>query len=101
MFHSLYSLENGTTYKVENGVESLYLHGSGAHATAPAVDFGNTSFTIASWVKLQSPVNIPSPIYADWSGVIKFIFQAYEPPGKLLFGVFNNNGVYEPWLKAE
>ena len=81
-------------------MKSLYLDGSGAYATTPAVDFGTgTSFTIASWVKLQSPVIVPSPIFTDWSGSLKFLVQAYMPK-KLLFAVFNNENQYTPWLEA-
>ncbi|XP_078351834.1 uncharacterized protein LOC144636488 [Oculina patagonica] len=70
------SLKNGAMYKEVDGVNSLYLDGSGAYATTPAVDFGNTSFTIATWVKLQSPVKSPSPIYTDWSVPFKFVIHA-------------------------
>lgn len=91
---------NGATYKEEEGVQSLYLNGSGAYATTPAVNFGRGSFTITSWVKLQSPVNQPSPIYSDWSSPIQFLVSAYDDDGKCLFGGFNNNGKYEPWFFA-
>ena len=94
------SLKNGAIYKEEDGVKSLYLDGSGAYATTPAVDFGTgTSFTIASWVKLQSPVE-NNPIYADWSSdATKFYVSAYLN-GKPFFAVFNNFGSYMPWLGA-
>ncbi|KAJ7363156.1 hypothetical protein OS493_011434 [Desmophyllum pertusum] len=93
------SLINGATYEEEDGVKSLYLSGSGEYATTPAVDFGKTSFTIASWVKLQTPVTSQSTIYSDWSPPIKFIVDAYSP-GKLRFGGFNNKGLYRPWFAA-
>lgn len=80
-------------------MKSLYLDGSGAHATTPAVDLGKTSFTITSWVKLQSPVNDGSPIYADWSYPFKFIVYAYSS-GTLFFGAINNEGHYLPWFGA-
>ncbi|KAL9951346.1 hypothetical protein ACROYT_G043997 [Oculina patagonica] len=93
------SLINGAIYKDEDGVKSLYLDGSGAHATTPPVDFGNTSFTIASWVKLQSPIQT-SPIYTAWSvDAMKFVVYV-EAPGKLVFGANNNIGQYSPWLEA-
>ena len=91
---------NGATYKEEEGVQSLYLNGSGAYATTPAVNFGQESFTIASWVKLQSPVNQLSPIYSDWSSPIQFLVTANDNGGKCLFGVFNNIGEYKPWFFA-
>ena len=100
VFHSLNSLFYGSVYEEEDGVKSLYLDGSGAYATTPAVDFGNgTSFTIASWVKLQSPVRFPSPIYADWSPPIKFLVNAYEE-GRLFFGAYSNIDSFQPWMKA-
>lgn len=80
-------------------MKSLYLDGSGAHATTPAVDLGKTSFTITSWVKLQSPVNDGSPIYADWSYPNKFIVYTYLS-GALFFGAVNNEGHYRPWFGA-
>lgn len=52
-------------------MKSLFIDGSkGAHATTPAVSFGNASFTIAVWLKLVSPVSRAALIYADpghWS----------------------------------
>ena len=91
---------NGATYKEEEGVQSLYLNGSGAYATTPAVNFGRESFTITSWVKMQSPVNRPSPIYSDWSSPIQFLVSAYDTGEKWQFGGFNNIGDYKPWLFA-
>ncbi|KAL9950355.1 hypothetical protein ACROYT_G042842 [Oculina patagonica] len=93
------SLQNGSIYKEEDGVKSLYLDGTGAHATTPAVDFGNKSFTIASWVKLQSLAIVPSPIYSAWSPPLKFLVQAYSNE-KLQFGVYTNQGEYKPWFEA-
>ena len=92
------SLYEGAKYEEEDGVKSLYLDGSGAYATTPAVNFGiGTSFTIAGWVKLQSPVKDASPIYADWSSpeTKQFIIYAYLDK-KLLFEVFNNQQQTEP-----
>lgn len=80
-------------------MKSLYLDGSGAHATTPAVDLSQTSFTITSWVKLQSPVNDGSAIYADWSDPVKFIIYAYSS-GSVFFGAVNNGGHYQPWFGA-
>ena len=100
VFYPLNSLINGATYEEEDGVKSLYLSGSGAYATTPAVDFGKNSFTIASWVKLQSPANVISIIYSDWSSPFKFIVDAYDPSGRLHFGGMNNKGQYHPWLCA-
>jgi len=79
----------------------LYLNGAGAHATAPAVDFGATSFTIASWVKLQSPLKRVSPVFSDWSPrpATKFLVIANHN-GTLRFGGYNNVGVFRPWLSA-
>ena len=100
MFHSLNSLVDGAVYEEEDGVKSLYLDGSSQYATTPAVDFGTgTSFTIASWVKLQSPVKFPSTIYADWSHPFKFLVNAYEE-GQLFFGAYSNIGSHKPWMKA-
>lgn len=99
MFYSLNSLKTGAIYKDEDGVTSLFLNGSGAYATTPAVDFGSTSFTIASWVKLQSPVNDPSPLYADWSNPMKFIIYAYLG-GNMFLGVYNNKNQFMPWFGA-
>ena len=100
VFCYLNSLYKGAKYEEEDGVKSLYLDGSGAYATTPAVDFGTgTSFTIASWVKLQSPVQDASPIYADWSSgeTKKFIIYAYLNE-MLLFKVFTNQNRAEPNL---
>ncbi|KAJ7363152.1 hypothetical protein OS493_011430 [Desmophyllum pertusum] len=93
------SLINGATYEEEDGAKSLHLNGSGEYATTPAVDFGKTSFTIASWVKLQTPVTSQSTIYSDWSPPRQFIVDAYST-GELLFGGFNNKGLYKPWFAA-
>ena len=71
-------------------MKCLYLNGSGAHATTPTVDFGQTSFTIASWVKLQSPVNDPSTIYGYWKNPHHFRLEAYLG-GNLLFQVQNSD----------
>ena len=82
-----------------DGVESLYLDGSEAYATTPAVDLHQTSFTISSWVKPQSPVNDDSPIYADWSDPEKFIVYAYTS-GTLFFGAVDNDSQFRPWFGA-
>ena len=99
MFHCLNSLKNGAIYEEEDGVRCLYLDGSSAYATTPAVDFGSTSFSITCWVKLQSPVKAPSPVYADWSSPMKFIIYAHLN-GKLFFGAINNQQQYMPWFGA-
>jgi len=78
----------------------LYLNGAGAHATAPAVDFGATSFTIASWVKLQSPLNPLSTVFSDWSPPAEKFLVIASHNGKLLFGGYNNIGLFRPWLSA-
>ena len=97
MFYFFNSLYEGAMYEVADGVNSLYLDGSGAYATTPAVDLGNgTSFTIASWVKLQSPVQALSPIYTDWvtQQTAAFFFVAYYINQNPTFGVLTNtNGV--------
>ena len=90
----LKSLMDGSKYVKEDGLKSLYLDGSGAHATTPAVDFGKTSFTIASWVKLsQSPNDDYSPVYSYWqsNSVLQFIFAAYRN-NKLFFVMKDING---------
>ncbi|XP_078354358.1 C-type mannose receptor 2-like isoform X1 [Oculina patagonica] len=92
------SLFNGARYEKEDGLRSLYLHGSGAHATTPAVDFGQTSLTMASWVKLQSPANHPSTIYGYWKAPNHFLFCAYVNT-ELRFRVKNNKGGDEPLVK--
>ena len=77
----------------------MYLDGAGAHATTPAVNFDKTSFTMASWVKLRTPVNDPSPIYSDWKSDTSFLFTASEGNAqKLRFGGFNQKGEWKPWL---
>ena len=90
---------DGATYKEEDGIQSLYLDGSGAHATTPAVNFGRESFTITSWVKLESPVSDFSPIYSDWSPPVQFLVGAYDG-GKCVFAAYNNIGEYKEWLSA-
>lgn len=77
----------------------MYLNGSGEYATTPAVDFGISSFTIASWVKMPSPVSDPSPLFSDWHGDIKFLFYALLQ-GKVSFFGFDNLGKYHPQLSA-
>jgi len=78
----------------------LYLNGAGAHATAPAVDFGATSFTIASWVKLQSPLDPVSPVFSDWSPPAQKFLVIASHNGNLRFGGYNNIGQCLPWLSA-
>ena len=91
------SLIDGARYVEEDGVKSLYLNGSGAHATTPAVDFAALeSFTIASWVKLQDPPAHTSTIYGFW-GPPHFLFDAWAN-GKLRFQVKNSVGGVEPSL---
>lgn len=77
----------------------MYLSGSGEYATIPAVDFGISSFTIASWVKMPSPVSDPSPLFSDWHGDIKFLFYALLN-GTVYFLGFDNLGKYNPDLSA-
>ena len=77
----------------------MYLSGSGEYATTPAVDFGISSFTIASWVKMQSPVSDPSPLFSDWHGDIKFLFYALVD-GKVGFYGYHNLGDFIPTLSA-
>ena len=81
-------------------MKCLYLNGSGAHATTPAVDFNAIgSFTIASWVKLQDPPLHPSTIYAYWDPPDDqyFLFDAHAN-GKLRFLVRNSLGTSQPSL---
>ena len=99
IFYFFNSLTNGATYKEEDNVKSLYLNGSGAYATAPAVDFGLLSFTIASWVKLQSPIIDKEPLISDWSDQIKFLVYALEY-GNVTFYCFNNLAEYKPWISV-
>lgn len=82
---------------MENGVKCLYLNGSGEHATTPAVDFGQTSLTMASWVKLENPAQHPSTIYSYWTAQKHFLFDAYAHK-KLRFKVKNNNGTTLPLI---
>lgn len=69
----------------------MYLNGSGEYATTPAVDFGISSFTIASWVKMLSPVSDPSPLFSDWHGDVKFLFYALHT-AKWAFSVLITSG---------
>ncbi|XP_027041372.1 uncharacterized protein LOC113669522, partial [Pocillopora damicornis] len=95
------SLFNGARYEKDNGEKSLYLNGAGAHATTPAVNFNKTSFTMASWVKLQTPVNDPSPIYTDWKNETNFLFIASDGSAQnLRFGGYNQRTGWKPWLAA-
>ena len=84
---------------MEDGVKCLYLDGSGARATTPAVDFGRASLTIASWVKLQSPVLAKTPIYSCWSAPLRFLFD-YFNNNTIRFIIQNNKGKYEPHIKG-
>ena len=78
-------------------MKSLYLNGSGAHATTPALDFHAIgSFTIASWVKLQDPPAHPSTIYGYW-GPPHFLFDAWANQ-KLRFQVNNIRDENQPSL---
>ena len=89
----------GAKYEDEDRVKSLYLDGSGAYATTPAVDLGTgTSFTIASWVKLQGPVEALSPIYTDWvtEPTAKFFFVAYYSNQNPVFGILTNTNEMMP-----
>lgn len=90
VFYSLNSLFKGATYKKEDGVKCLYLNGKGAHARTPPVDFGQTSLTMTSWVKLQSPVKSLSTIYGYWKEPYHFLFDAYSHT-KLRFIVRNSD----------
>ena len=95
---SPFSLFNGATYEKENNVNCLYLDGSGAYATTPAVSFGRTSLTIASWVKLQSPVEDRAPIYSRYGDPYHFLFDCLKQK-KLRFVVVNNKGTFEPDIR--
>ncbi|RMX47974.1 hypothetical protein pdam_00005314, partial [Pocillopora damicornis] len=60
-----------------------------------------TSFTMASWVKLQTPVNDPSPIYTDWKNETNFLFIASDGSAQnLRFGGYNQRTGWKPWLAA-
>lgn len=93
------NLKKGATYREHDGVQALYLNGSGEYATTPAVDFGRKSFTIASWVKVLSPINHGQPLYSDWSHQLQFIVYA-DLLGKCGFMGYNNLGEYEPYYTA-
>ena len=66
----------------------MFINGLGAHATTPATNIGNTSFSIASWVKLVSPVSINSyyPIYShpEWGPFRLVIVVAGEPGASIM-----------------
>lgn len=66
----------------------------------PAVDFKRSSFTVACWVKIQSPASATLPVFSDWSSPLKFLIVAYDVGGKLLFGCINNFGSYLPWFSG-
>ena len=94
VFYPLNSLEKGARYEEEDGFKSLYLNGT-AYATTPAVDFGKTSFTMASWVKLQSPDQHPATIYGYWDDPALFLFDAYAFT-KLRFQMINSKRKPKP-----
>ncbi|XP_022806257.1 uncharacterized protein LOC111343357 [Stylophora pistillata] len=73
------SLFNGARHEEESSraVKALYLDGKNAYATTPAVDFLQTSFTLASWVKLEDPVRSPATIYGYWKCPYLFRFTAF------------------------
>ena len=99
VLYSLNSVADGARYVEEDGVKSLYLNGSGAHATTPAVDFNAMgSFTIASWVKLQDPPANPSTIYGYWVPP-HFRFDAWANQ-KLRFQVKNSREENKTFLKG-
>ena len=64
----------------------------------PAVDFGRSSFTIACWVKIQSPATATLPVFSDWTNPLKFQIVAYDAGGNLFFGCVNNFGNFLPWF---
>lgn len=97
--YSVNRLVDGARYQEEDGVKCMYLNGSGTHATTPAVGFGQTSFTIASWVKLQSPVTPPSTIYSYWTNPYHFVFDAYYKT-MLRFIVKNNKKKDKPYING-
>ncbi|CAH3015930.1 unnamed protein product, partial [Porites evermanni] len=91
------TLVNGAEYVKEDGKNHLYLSGAGAHATTPARNFRDGSFTIASWVKLSQPVNLHSPIYSVWpSSGGQFLFTIQD--GRLLFAAVNTDNSLQPLL---
>lgn len=94
-----------------DGVKMLYLNGSEeSYATTSAVNFGNRSFTIASWVKLQNPVQKPSVVLSLWENPKQFLF-GIDSDSQLRFTVKNKtNGdiismddgslPYDKWFHA-
>lgn len=84
------SLFNGARYEEDiDSEKALYLDGLYAYATTPAVNFVTDSFTLASWVKLQSPVKDPSTIFGYWSDPYFLRFSAYIDNG-LQFQLHNH-----------
>ena len=68
-------LANDAEYTEEDGVKTLHLNGTtSSYATTAAVDFGNKSFTIASWAKLKPSVNHTSVIISLWKNQRHFLF---------------------------
>ena len=89
-FFSFNSLFNGARYEEDiDSEKALYLDGLYAYATTPAVNFVTDSFTLASWVKLQSPVKDPSTIFGYWSDTYFLRFSAYIQNG-LQFQLYNH-----------
>ncbi|XP_022783049.1 secretory phospholipase A2 receptor-like [Stylophora pistillata] len=72
------SLFNGARYEEEStrAGKALYLDGLYAYGTTPAVKFLQSSFTLASWVKLEDLVRSPSTIYGYWKDPHLFRFTA-------------------------
>ena len=68
-------LASDAEYTEEDGVKTLHLNGTtSSYATTAAVDFGNKSFTIASWAKLKPSVNHTSVIISLWKNQRHFLF---------------------------
>ena len=89
-FFSFNSLFDGARYEEDiDSEKALYLDGLYAYATTPAVNFVTDSFTLASWVKLQSPVKDPSTIFGYWSDPYFLRFSAYIDNG-LQFQLYNH-----------
>ena len=92
MFYSFNSPFNGARHEEVDGVKALSLKEKFAYATTPAVDFSNTSFTMASHVKLlYTEPTLPSLLYGYWTDPHHFLFGAHFR-GQLRFKVKHDTG---------
>ena len=72
-----FRLRGTASYRIKNGVKSLYLDGRAGYADIPAIDFRKSSFSIAMRFNVQDTQPV-AHLISDWSSPWQFRLYVFD-----------------------